>query len=118
MKILVWGINYAPEVTGIAPCNVALCEHLRRAGHDVRMLTAFAYYPGWQKAPADTGRLYRTDHICELPVHRCWHYVPQRVSALRRIIHEGSFVLTSFLRALALPRFDVAVVVLIVSALS
>ena len=111
MKILVWGINYAPEATGIAPCNVALCEHLRRAGHEVHMLTAFAYYPGWQKTPADTGRLYRTDRIREVPVHRCWHYVPQRVSALRRIVHEGSFVVTSFLRALTLPRFDVAVVV-------
>ena len=111
MKILVWGINYAPEATGIAPCNVALCEHLRRAGHDVRMLTTFAYYPGWQKAPADAGQLYRTDRIRDVPVHRCWHYVPRRVSALRRIIHEGTFVLTSFLRALALPRFDVAVVV-------
>ena len=49
MRILVWGINYAPEVTGIAPCNVALCEHLRAAGHDARMLTTFAYYPGWKK---------------------------------------------------------------------
>ena len=111
MKILVWGINYAPEATGIAPCSVALCEFLCRAGHDVRMLTTFAYYPSWQKAPADQGRLYRTDLIREVPVHRCWHYVPQRVSALKRIIHEGSFVLTSFLRALALPRFDVAVIV-------
>ena len=111
MKILVWGINYAPEATGIAPCNVAMCEAFRRAGHDVRMLTTFAYYPSWEKSPADAGRLYRTDQIRDVPVHRCWHYVPRRVSALRRIIHEGSFVLTSFLRALALPRFDVAVVV-------
>ena len=111
MRILVWGINYAPEVTGIAPCNVALCEHLRAAGHDARMLTTFAYYPGWKKAPADVARFYRDDRVNNVPVHRCWHYVPAQVSALKRIVHEGTFVLTSFLRALALGRFDVLVVV-------
>ena len=111
MKIIVWGINYAPEVTGIAPCNVALCEHLRAAGHDAHMLTTFAYYPGWQKRPEDRGRLYRTDAVNGVPVHRCWHYVPARVSALRRIVHEGTFVLLSFLRALALGPFDAMVVV-------
>ena len=102
MRILAWGINYAPERTGIAPYNVALCEHLRAAGHDARMLTTFAYYPAWKKEPADRGRLYRTDTLRGVPVHRCWHYVPARVSALRRIIHEGTFVTTSFLRLLAL----------------
>jgi colanic acid biosynthesis glycosyl transferase WcaI len=111
MRILVWGINYAPEVTGIAPCNVAMCEFLRRAGHDARMLTTFRYYPDWRKAAADAGTLYRTDVVNGVPVHRCWHYVPKRVSALKRILHEGSFVATSFLRALTLPRADVAVIV-------
>jgi colanic acid biosynthesis glycosyl transferase WcaI len=111
MRILVWGINYAPEVTGIAPCNAALCEFLRQAGHDVRMLTTFRYYPEWQKAPGDAGRLYRTDIIDGVPVHRCWHYVPRRVSTLKRVLHEGTFVLLSFLRALTLPRPDVAIIV-------
>ncbi len=111
MKILVWGINYAPEVTGIAPCNVALCEHLRAAGHDAHMLTTFAYYPAWRKASEDRGRLYRTDVLNGVPVHRCWHYVPARVSALKRIVHEGTFVLTSFVRALGLGRCDALVVV-------
>ncbi len=111
MRVLVWGINYAPEVTGIAPCNVALCEHLRASGHDAHMLTTFAYYPGWRKRPEDRGRVFRTDVINGVPVHRCWHYVPTRVSALRRIVHEGTFVVCSFLRALALGRLDVMVVV-------
>ena len=111
MRILVWGINYAPEVTGIAPCNVALCEHLRAAGHDAHMLTTFAYYPDWQKRPEDRGRVYRTDVLNDVPVHRCWHYVPARVSALKRIVHEGTFVLLSFLRGLTLGSFDALVVV-------
>jgi len=46
-----------------------------------------------------------------VPVHRCWHFVPARVSAFKRIVHEGSFVFTSTLRALFLERPDVFVVV-------
>src|SRR5215213_10167129 len=100
MRIVVWGINYAPEVTGIAPYNTALCEDLRTRGHEVEMVTTFAYYPAWRKLPEDRGRVYRTDVIAGIPVHRCWHYVPPKVSAMKRIAHEGTFVLTSFLRLL------------------
>ena len=111
MRIVVWGINYAPEFTGIAPHSVALCEFLEREGHDVEMVTSFAYYPTWQKRAEDRGRLYRTDVINGVPVHRCWHFVPARVSALKRIVHEGSFVFISTLRALCLEQPDVFVVV-------
>lgn len=111
MKINVWGINYAPEPTGIAPYNTALCEHLGRHGHDVRMVTSFSYYPSWAKAPEDRRRAFRTDEIRGVPVHRCWHYVPRKATALKRIIHEGTFVASSFLRQLMLPAPDAYVVV-------
>ena len=111
MKVLVWGINYAPEATGIAPYNVALCEHLREKGHEARMLTTFAYYPEWKKRTEDRGRWYRTDEVRGVPVHRCWHYVPAKVSPLKRIVHEGTFVGCSFLCGLTLPKVDVMVVV-------
>ena len=103
MRVVVWGINYAPEFTGIAPHNVALCDFLHDRGHDVEMVTTFPYYPTWQKRSEDRGQLYRTDLIKGVPVHRCWHFVPQRVSALKRILHEASFIFTSTLRLLTLP---------------
>ncbi len=111
MRVIVWGINYAPEFTGIAPHSVALCEFLLRQGHDVEMVSSFPYYPTWQKRPEDRGRIYRTDVVNGVSVHRCWHFVPARVSALKRIVHEGSFVFTSTLRALFLRSPDVFVVV-------
>lgn len=111
MRVIVWGINYAPEFTGIAPHNVALCEFLRGRGDDVEMLTTFSYYPTWRKQGEDRGVLYRTDEINGVRVRRCWHYVPARVSAVKRIAHEGTFVLTSVVRALSLRRPDVFVVV-------
>lgn len=111
MRVIVWGINYAPEFTGIAPHNVALCEFLHARGHDVRMVTTFSYYPTWTKLPEDRGKLYRTDLIKGVPVYRCWHFVPLKVSALKRILHEATFVFTSTLRALSLPRPRVFVMV-------
>ena len=99
------------EFTGIAPHSVALCEFLYDRGHNVEMVSTFPYYPTWQKRPEDRGQLYRTDLINGVPVHRCWHFVPPRVSALKRILHEASFIFTSTLRLLTLPRADVYVLV-------
>lgn len=111
MRVVVWGINYAPEFTGISPHTVALCEFLHAQGHDVEMVTSFPYYPTWTKRPEDRATLYRVERINEVRVHRCWHFVPPRVSALKRILHEASFVFTSTLKVLTLRRANVYVIV-------
>ena len=111
MRVIVWGINYAPEFTGIAPHNVALCEFLHARGHDARMVTTFSYYPSWRKRAEDAGQLYRTDLVNGVPVYRCWHFVPRQVSAAKRILHEASFIFTSTLRLLSLPGADLYVLV-------
>jgi colanic acid biosynthesis glycosyl transferase WcaI len=111
MRIIVWGINYAPEVTGIGPHNTALCEFLKTRGHDVEVVTTFSYYPTWQKVPADRRQIFRTDTLNGVPIHRCWHYVPQALSGWRRSLHELSFVITSAWRFLTLPRPDLVIVV-------
>jgi len=111
MKITVWGINYAPELTGIAPFNTMLCEFLRKRGHDVSMLTGFQYYPNWRKCPDDCRRVYHQEVLNGVPVNRCWLYVPSKVSPFQRILHEASFVIMSMLRALFLPRADLYVIV-------
>jgi colanic acid biosynthesis glycosyl transferase WcaI len=111
MRIIVWGINYSPELTGIGPFNAGLCDYLAERGHQVEMVTTFSYYPRWKKAAADRGQLFRTDRIGGVPVHRCWHYVPARATTLRRIWHELSFVLASWVRVLFLARPEVYLVV-------
>jgi colanic acid biosynthesis glycosyl transferase WcaI len=111
MKILVWGINYAPEVIGIAPFNTILCQQLRAGGHDVEMATAFPYYPAWRKLAEDSGRLCRTDLIDGIPVHRSWHYVPHSVQVWKRVLHEASFVFTSLLGILIRPRPELIIAI-------
>jgi colanic acid biosynthesis glycosyl transferase WcaI len=75
------------------------------------MVTTFAYYPAWRKRDEDRHRFFRTDSINDVPVHRCWHFVPRQVSAWKRILHEATFILTSTFRILSLDRPDVYVVV-------
>ncbi len=111
MRVILWGINYAPELTGIAPYNRMLCDHLAAAGHEVEVVTAFPYYPQWEKRPADAARIFRRDVIGGVPVHRCWHYVPKNVRVLTRMLHEASFIVTSFTRLLPLRKPDVYIVI-------
>jgi colanic acid biosynthesis glycosyl transferase WcaI len=111
MKVILWGINYSPESTGIAPFNAELAEYLAREEVDVSVVTGFTYYPHWRKDPRDRGRLFRTERINGVKVIRCAQYVPESVSTVRRIIHELSFGLSSLLRVLFLPRPDLYVVV-------
>jgi colanic acid biosynthesis glycosyl transferase WcaI len=111
LRILLWGINYTPETTGIAPFNTGLAEFLAEQGHEVEVVTAFPYYPQWRKQPADRGRLFRTQQIRGVTVHRCYLYLPGKVNALRRIVHELSFGLSSFVRVLTRRRADIYVVV-------
>ena len=111
VKIILWGINYAPESIGIAPFNRDLCEYLVDRGHDVTAVTSFPYYPQWRKHPGDRGRWHAAEKTGGVKIHRCWCYVPARVTTLRRIGHELSFALGSMLHLLTAPRADVYVVV-------
>lgn len=111
MRIILWGINYAPESIGIAPFNRDLCTYLAGQGHDVAAVTTFAYYPQWRLAAADRGRWLRTEQDGAVAVHRCRCYVPAKQTAGRRVVHELTFGLLSALRILFLPRADVYVVV-------
>ena len=111
MRIAIWGINYAPELTGIAPFNRALCEFLADQGHQVGVITGFPYYPEWRKRESDRGRWFRTEVENGVVIRRCWLYVPAVVGPLRRMLHEASFVFVSLLRVLALPKPDLFVVI-------
>lgn len=111
MKLTVWGINYAPEPTGIAPYNTDLCDYLAAQGHEVTALTSFRYYPYWERLKGDHWQLYRTDTVGIVKVIRCWCYLAKSPSSLKRIFHELSFCSLSFLRLLFMQRPDLVIVI-------
>lgn len=111
MRINVWGINYAPELTGIAVYNTELCEFLAAGGDKVTMVTGFPYYPSWRKRPEDRWCIYRTERDKQVEVCRCWLYVRESPSVVLRILHEATFAVASSLKQLFLPAPDAYVVV-------
>jgi colanic acid biosynthesis glycosyl transferase WcaI len=97
MRILVVGINYAPDLIGVAKYNTELCEALVSFGHEVRVVTSPPYYPAWRIPQAYRSWFYRTEMVNGVSVTRSPIYVPRKPTGARRLIHHASFALTSLL---------------------
>lgn len=95
MRILVFGINYAPELTGIGKYTGEMCEWLALQGHEVEVITSMPYYPEWKIRKAYQGRWWFTETINKVKVRRTVFYVPEKVTGVTRIAHEFSFLLSS-----------------------
>lgn len=90
MRITVIGINYAPEVTGIAPYTTGFAEGMARAGHDVFVLTAPPHYPEWRIAPGYKHARTPED-INGVQVRRVRLGVPVKSGARGRLLLEAGF---------------------------
>lgn len=89
-NVLLVGINYAPEVTGIAPYTTAIAEYLAERAASVSVLCGPPSYPAWRIEPADRG--WRRESFSNgVRVIRLRHYVPNRQTGLRRAAYELSF---------------------------
>ncbi len=95
MRILLHGINYSPELTGVGKYSGEMAEWLAGRGHAVTVVTAPPYYPAWRVHNDYSAWTYKTEQG-PVRVHRCPLYVPQKPSGIRRVIHLASFMLTSF----------------------
>ncbi len=114
MRILFYGINYYPELTGIGKYTGEACQFLAKQGHEVEVITTMPYYPAWQISATYQGKAWHTEVIDGVKVHRCPLYVPKKVTAFKRILLEISFVLASLVywfKVSFSQKFDVVVCV-------
>lgn len=89
MRLLILGINYAPEQTGIAPYTTSLARHLSKR-HQVTVVTGVPHYPDWE-VPADY-RLWRSESDDgDVRVVRLRHFVPHRPGVVGRLAYELSW---------------------------
>jgi colanic acid biosynthesis glycosyl transferase WcaI len=91
MKLLLYGLNYAPEPVGIGKYSGELAEWLAGRDHEVRVITAPPYFPQW-RAVANS---YRREQRRGVAIWRCPLWVPRLPSGLSRLIHLASFALSS-----------------------
>lgn len=117
MRVLVYGINHAPELTGIGKYSGEMTAWLAQQGHEVTAVTAPPYYPDWQLGKGYSR--WRITRALEqgVTVYRCPLYVPRQPSALKRMLHLLSFSLTSMFALLYLLRWRPQLVVYVVPTL-
>ncbi|MGM7646577.1 glycosyltransferase [Nocardia sp. JW2] len=114
LSIVIAGLNYAPESTGIAPYTTGVAAGLRARGHRIRVLTGLPHYPQWRLQPGfDDPAALRTE-IDGVAVRRLRHFVPDPPSGLGRVRMEASF---GARQAAALPSDDVDAVVFVSPAM-
>ncbi len=101
MKILVYGINYQPELIGVGKYTGEMTGFLVSRGHTVRVITAPPYYPEWKVAAEYNCWWYRYSEEERISVWRCPLYVPSSPRRITRLIHLASFAISSLPVALA-----------------
>lgn len=94
-KMLIYSLNFAPELTGIGKYNGEMAEWLTRQGYEVRVISAPPYYPAWKVAEGYFAYRYKSETWKGIRVFRCPVWVPRRVSGAKRLLHLASFALSS-----------------------
>ncbi|WES62864.1 glycosyltransferase [Microbacter sp. GSS18] len=89
-RVLVLGLNYPPEPTGISPYTGAMARGLARRGFNTRVLTTHPHYPDW-RVQRGYGQWSRSEHVDGVHVTRLLHYVPRKPHGVRRLASEVSF---------------------------
>lgn len=95
LRILIYGLNYAPEPTGVGRYTGDMAAWLREQGHDVRVVTAYPYYPAWRVAPGYRPWRYGCDEIDGVSIRRCPLWVPRAPGTLQRLLYLAVFAATS-----------------------
>jgi len=114
MRILIYGINYSPELTGIGKYTGEMAAWMAGQGHDVSVITAMPYYPEWDVHAKYKGKLWHKEVVDDVKIYRCPFYVPRKVDSKKRILHEFSFLWSSSFRwfaALFKKKFDLVITV-------
>jgi colanic acid biosynthesis glycosyl transferase WcaI len=95
VRIVISGLNYAPELTGIGYYTGDMAAWLDGRGHAVRVVTAYPYYPEWRVAAGYRPWRYSTEVHAGVPVHRCPIWVPTSHGTAKRLLHLAVFAATS-----------------------
>jgi colanic acid biosynthesis glycosyl transferase WcaI len=96
MKILIYGLNYYPELTGVGKYTGEMSEYLALRGHDVRVITSSPHYPDWKVSNEYKAYRYYFEKINNVEVWRAPLWLPHNINGLKRLICLSSFSVSSF----------------------
>jgi len=111
MKIVLSSLNFSPELTGIGKYSGEMADGLVDRGHEVVVVCAPPYYPHWRVGAGYGGLRYSVERPRPgLTVIRCPLWVPASPTAIKRVLHLLSFMLSSLPVMLALVAWRPALV--------
>src|SRR5258708_16403784 len=93
-RILVVGMNYAPEIAGVGRYTGDLAQELARRGHEVAAVTTPPHYPNWRVQASHRNR-YSGDMVAGVLVHPCPLLLRQKMHRLSRLFTPLTFTLCS-----------------------
>jgi colanic acid biosynthesis glycosyl transferase WcaI len=96
MRLIIYTLNYEPELTGIGKYSGEMANWLASQGHEVRVVTSFPYYPQWKVKDGYSANWYGTENSEGLKLFRCPLWVPSKPGGIKRLLHLASFAITSF----------------------
>jgi len=96
MKILIYGINYWPELTGIGKYSGEMAEWFASQDHDVRVVTAPPYYPEWKVKDGYSAWFYKKEVHKNVVIYRSPIFVPKKPKLITRVLHLISHAFFSF----------------------
>jgi colanic acid biosynthesis glycosyl transferase WcaI len=101
MHVLIIGLNFYPELTGIGKYTAEFSAYLAATGHQVRVITTPPYYPHWHVQTGYRAWKYQKETWQQVEVQRCPLWVPPHPTGLTRLIHLATFALSSLPALLA-----------------
>jgi colanic acid biosynthesis glycosyl transferase WcaI len=93
-KVLIYGMNYAPEIAGVGKYTGEIAEYLNKIGADVTVVTTPPHYPGWRVQTGYKNR-YSTTVSAGIKVIRSPLLLRQKMGGVWRLIAPLTFAISS-----------------------
>ena len=102
MRILIYSINFSPELTSTGKYTGEMAQWLAERGHTVRVVTSPPHYPNWKVFDGYFAWSFRKEQwrpsagTGVLETFRCPIWVPRMPRGWRRLAYLASFSLSSW----------------------
>lgn len=95
LDTLFYGMNYAPEPTGVGLYSGEIGAFLAAKGQDVLVVTAPPHYPGWRVAAPHSASRYASETVAGVKVIRCPLLLRDEMRGFWRLVPPISFAVSS-----------------------
>jgi colanic acid biosynthesis glycosyl transferase WcaI len=94
-RILIYAMNYAPEIAGVGRCSGEIGEFLAASGHSVAVVTTPPHYPAWSVAPPYHAFHYSRERRGGMLIERCPLLLRRPMGGAWRLVAPLTFALSS-----------------------